>query len=52
MIKKKKSKKKIRNPSALPAKRRKAGVIRSRKDRRKNNKNKQKEYLNEGYENN
>lgn len=44
-----KKQKKIRNPFVLPAKKRKAGKIRSKKDKRKNGKNKQQEYLNENY---
>jgi hypothetical protein len=36
-----------RNEFAIPAKKRKAGEIRSRKKKRKNGKNKQQEYLKE-----
>jgi hypothetical protein len=36
-----------RNPYAVLAKKRKAGEIRSKKEKRKNGKNKQKEYLSE-----
>jgi hypothetical protein len=36
-----------RNGFAIVAKKRKAGVIRSKKDKRKNGKNKQTEYLSE-----
>lgn len=44
---KKGSAKTIRNPYATLAKSRKAGEIRPRKDKRKNGKNKQREYLSE-----
>ncbi len=46
MTKKKKTAKK-RNAHAISAKKRKAGVIKSKKDKRKNGKNKVKEYLKE-----
>ena len=38
---------KSRNPYAIPAKARKAGKIKSAKDKRRNNKNKQRELLKE-----
>jgi hypothetical protein len=41
----KKPSKKSRNAFAIPAKTRKAGVIRSKSEKRKNGKNKQTEYL-------
>ncbi len=44
-----KSKNKVRNPFILLAKAKKGGVMRSKKDKRKNGKNKQQEYLNEDY---
>jgi hypothetical protein len=43
----KKPSKKSRNAYAIPAKSRKAGVIRSKTEKRKNGKNKQAEYLKE-----
>jgi len=39
-----------RNPYAILAKKRKAGEIRPKKEKRKNGKNKQKEYLSENEE--
>lgn len=39
-----------RNVFAIPAKKRKAGEIRSKKDKRKNGKNKQQEYLSETHD--
>jgi hypothetical protein len=42
--------KKTRNAFAIPAKKRKAGKLRSKKDKRKNGKNKQKELLKEAEE--
>lgn len=39
-----------RNSFAIPAKKRKAGEIRSKKDKRKNGKNKQQEYLSESHD--
>jgi len=39
-----------RNGFAIPAKKRKAGEIRSKKDKRKNGKNKQVEYLSENHD--
>lgn len=47
MKKKKKKKQKERNPFAIPAKARKAGKMRSKKEKRQNGKNKQQEYLKE-----
>jgi hypothetical protein len=44
---KKPTSKKSRNAYAIPAKSRKAGVIRSKTEKRKNGKNKQAEYLKE-----
>jgi hypothetical protein len=38
-----------RNPYAIPAKARKSGKMRSKNQKRKNGKNKQKEYLNENF---
>ena len=38
-----------RNAYAIAAKTRKAGAIKNKKDKRKNNKNKQQEYLSEEY---
>jgi len=46
---KKKSKNKVRNPFAILAKDKKGGAMRSKKDKRKNGKNKQQEYLNDEY---
>jgi hypothetical protein len=43
----KKPKKKIRNPFAINAKKRKAGKIRSKKEKRQNGKNEQQELLKE-----
>jgi hypothetical protein len=40
----------IRNGFAISAKKRKAGEIRSKKDKRKNGKNKQHEYLSESHD--
>jgi len=40
---------KTRNAYALPAKNRKAGEIRPKKDKRKNGKNKQIQYLHDDY---
>lgn len=45
----KKSKKKFRNAATIPAKTRKAGVMKNKKDKRKNGKNKQKEFLSEEF---
>lgn len=45
----KKKPKKHRNPNAIAAKKRKGGVMRNKKDKRKNGKNKQKELLDENY---
>lgn len=45
----KKQKKTNRNAYAIPAKARKSGVMRKKKDKRKNGKNKQHEYLSENY---
>ena len=42
-------KSKIRNPFLTKAKTRKGGVMRSKKDKRQNGKNKQQKYLNENY---
>lgn len=44
---KKPKKTKQRNPAALPAKSRKGGPMRNKKDKRKNGKNKLQEYLDE-----
>lgn len=46
---KKKKAKLPRNPAALPAKTRKAGPHKPKKNKRKNGKNKQDQYLNEDY---
>lgn len=47
----KKESKKIRNPFAVLAKNRKGGRMKSKKDKRKNGKNPQKEFVdNENYE--
>ena len=49
-MKSKKKKKKIRNPHAISAKGRKSSIIRPKKDKRKNGKNKQAEFLQEATE--
>lgn len=46
---KKKSKDKARNPFAILAKAKKGGVMRSKKDKRRNGKNKRQQYLSEDY---
>lgn len=45
----KKKKAKIRNAHAVAAKTRKGGRVKNKSDKRKNGKNKFKEYLNENY---
>lgn len=44
-----KKKKKYRNPLTIPAKKRKAGPMKNKKDKRLTGRNKQQEYLDENY---
>ena len=46
---KNKSENKTRNPFVVKSKQRKGGVMRSKKDKRQNGKNKQQKYLSEDY---